>query len=194
MHLIDVDKLKQVVVSGLKEYLGCEVIRTNQNAEPPAYPYVSYTITTLASVNNGTYEEYTDGTTRKQLKQTWSITAQSNNESESVNLALKAREWLDYAGRVYLKDNGVTVQSVTNVTNRDNILTVEYEYKNGFDVVFYLFDETENNINKSGIVETVELNYNGESVPIVDDEKQIAEIEKNDRRQRFIELTILEII
>lgn len=192
--MIDVDKLKQVVVSGLKEYLGCEVIRTNQNAEPPAYPYVSYTITTLASANNGTYEEYTDGTTRKQLKQTWSITAQSNNESESVYLALKAREWLDYAGRVYLKDNGVTVQSVTNVTNRDNILTVEYEYKNGFDVVFYLFDETENNINKSGIVETVELNYNGESVPIVDDEKQIAEIEKNDRRQRFIELTILEII
>ena len=178
MHLIDIDKLKQVVVSGLKEYLGCTVIRTNQNAEPPAYPYVSYTITTLASANNGTYEEYTDGTTRKQLKQTWSITAQSNNESESVNLALKAREWLDYAGRVYLKDNGVTVQSVTNVTNRDNILTVEYEYKNGFDVVFYLFDETENNINKSGIVETVELNYNGESVPIVDDEKQIAEIEK----------------
>lgn len=194
MHLIDVDKLKQVVVSGLKEYLGCEVIRTNQNAEPPAYPYVSYTITTLASANNGTYEEYTDGTTRKQLKQTWSITAQSNNESESVNLALKAREWLDYAGRVYLKDNGVTVQSVTNVTNRDNILTVEYEYKNGFDVFFFVSDETENNISKSGIVETVELNYNGESVPIVDDEKQIAEIEKNDRRQRFIELTILEII
>lgn len=159
MHLIDVDKLKQIVVSGLKKYLGCEVIRTNQNAEPPAYPYVSYTITTLASANNGTYEEYEDGTTRKQLTQTWSITAQSNKESEGVNLALKAREWLDYAGRVYLKDNGVIVQSVTNITNRDNILTVEYEYKNGFDVVFYLFDETENNINKSGVIEEAKLTY-----------------------------------
>lgn len=157
--MIDVDKLKQVVVSGLKKYLGCEVIRTNQNAEPPAYPYVSYTITTLASANNGTYEEYEDGTTRKQLTQTWSITAQSNSEGESVNLALKAREWLDYAGRVYLKDNGVIVQSVTNITNRDNILTVEYEYKNGFDVVFYLFDETENNINKSGVIEEAKLTY-----------------------------------
>ena len=80
--MIDVDKLKQVVVSGLKKYLGCEVIRTNQNAEPPAYPYVSYTITTLASANNGTYEEYEDDTTRKMLKQTWSVTAQSNKESE----------------------------------------------------------------------------------------------------------------
>lgn len=157
--MIDVEKLKKVVASGLKEYLGCKVIRTNQNTEPPAYPYVSYTITTLASANNGTYEEYADGTTRKQLTQTWSITAQSNKESESVNLALKAREWLDYAGRVYLKDNGVIVQSVTNITNRDNILTVEYEYKNGFDVVFYLFDETENNINKSGVIEEAKLTY-----------------------------------
>lgn len=178
MHLIDVDKLKQVVVSGLKEYLGCEVIRNNQNAEPPAYPYVSYTITTLASANNGTYEEHEDGTTRKQLAQTWSITAQSNSESESVKLALKAREWLDYSGRVYLTNNGVIVQSVTNITNRDNILTVEYEYKNGFDVVFYLFDETENNINKSGVVEDIDLIYNGEKTPVISDEKQAAEIEK----------------
>ena len=176
--MIDVDKLKQVVVSGLKEYLGCEVIRTNQNAEPPAYPYVSYTITTLASANNGTYEEHNDGTTRKQLTQTWSITAQSNSEGESVKLALKAREWLDYSGRVYLKDNGVIVQSVTNITNRDNILTVEYEYKNGFDVVFYLFDETENNINKSGVIEDVKLTFNGESKPIISDDKEMEEIEK----------------
>lgn len=176
--MIDVDKLKQVVVSGLKEYLGCEVIRTNQNAEPPAYPYVSYTITTLASANKGTYEEYADGTTRKQVTQTWSITAQSNSESESVKLALKAREWLDYSGRVYLKNNGVIVQSVTNITNRDNILTVEYEYKNGFDVVFYLFDETENNINKSGVIDYADLIFNGESKPIISDEQEMAEIEK----------------
>lgn len=176
--MIDVDKLKQVVVSGLKEYLGCEVIRANQNAEPPAYPYVSYTITTLASANKGTYEEYADGTTRKQVTQTWSITAQSNSESESVKLALKAREWLDYSGRVYLKNNGVIVQSVTNITNRDNILTVEYEYKNGFDVVFYLFDETENNINKSGVIDYVDLIFNGKSKPIISDEQEMAEIEK----------------
>lgn len=161
MHLIDVDKLRQVVVSGLIEYLGCTVKRTNQNEKPPAYPYVSYTITTLASANKGTYEEHEDGTTRKLLKQTWSITAQSDKDSESVNLALKAREWLDYSGRVYLRSNGVVVQSVTDITNRDNVLTVEYEYKNGFDVVFYLFDETENNINKSGVVEDLGLKYNG---------------------------------
>lgn len=179
MHLIDVDKLKQVVVSGLKKYLGCEVIRTNQNAEPPAYPYVSYTITTLASANNGTYEEYEDDTTRKMLKQTWSVTAQSNKESESVSLALKAREWLDYSGKMYLRNNGVVVQSVTSVTNRDNILTVEYEYKNGFDVVFYLYDETNNVISKDDIVEDIVLadkNLNGQST--VNSDNLLNEIEK----------------
>lgn len=159
--MIDIENMKNVIPKGLSDFLGCIVIRSNQNKEPPAYPYVSYTITTLASANNGTYEEHEDGTTRKLLKQTWSITAQSDKDSESVNLALKAREWLDYSGRVYLRSNGVVVQSVTDITNRDNVLTVEYEYKNGFDVVFYLFDETENNINKSGVVEDLDLKYNG---------------------------------
>lgn len=159
--MIDIENMKNVIPKGLSDFLGCKVIRSNQNKEPPAYPYVSYTITTLASANNGTYEEHEDGTTRKLLKQTWSITAQSDKDSESVNLALKAREWLDYSGRVYLRRNGVVVQSVTDITNRDNVLTVEYEYKNGFDVVFYLFDETENNINKSGVVDNLDLKYNG---------------------------------
>ena len=166
--MIDIDSLKEIVVSGLKEHLGCPVIRNNQNAEPPSYPYVSFTITSLASENNGTYEEYEDDTVRKQLKQIWSVTVQSNKESESIELALKAREWFDYSGRVYLKNNNVTVQSVTSVTNRDNILTVEYEYKNGFDVAFYVSDLTTNNTSQSGIVENIDLSFNGIASPVID--------------------------
>ena len=65
----------------------------------------------------------------------------SNDNSESVALASKAREWLDRSGTVYLNDNDIIVQSVGSITNRDNFLTVEYEHKNGFDVVFWLYDE-----------------------------------------------------
>ena len=50
------DKLRETVVKGLKDYLNVPVIRGNQNAEPPDYPYVSYNITTLESANNGTWE------------------------------------------------------------------------------------------------------------------------------------------
>ena len=153
--MIEYEKLRETVVAGLREYLGCPVVRSNQNEAPPNYPYVSYTITTLLSQNKGTYGVYADGKARKPFTQTWSITIQSKNNVESVTLANKAQEWLDYVGRVYLSDNGVTVQSVGSITNRDNFLTVGYEYRNGFDVVFWLFNEVDNT-NKE-FIETVDL-------------------------------------
>ena len=139
--MVNYENLRSTVVKGLRAYLGCPVIRNNQNAEPPPYPYLSYTVTTLMSENKGTYGKYDDGFARKPVISIWSITAQSDDNIESVTLANKAREWLDYVGTVALNDNEVIVQSVGAVTNRDNVLSVEYEYKNGFDVSFWLYDE-----------------------------------------------------
>lgn len=155
--MIDYNSLRKSVVAGLSQYLDCPVIRSNQNAEPPPYPYVSYTITTPMSANNGTYSEYEDGTKRKPVTQTWSISVLAADDSESVNLACKAREWFDYVGKTYLNDNNVIVQSVGGVTNRDNFLTVEYEYKKGFDVVFWLFDTIEGVAEEDGYIEAAEL-------------------------------------
>lgn len=144
--MVDTEHLRSVVIKGLKEYIGVPVIRSNQNAEPPDYPYASYTVTTLESANNGTYGAYEDGVDRLPVTQTWSITVQSDQFEESVTLASKAREWLQHTGTLYLNDNNVIVQSVTNITNRDNMISVEYEYKNGFDVVFWLMDEVEKTV------------------------------------------------
>ena len=155
--MIDNENLRLKVVKGLKDYLQAPVIRGNQNAEPPDYPYVVYTVTTLSSENKGTYGEYDDGIDRKPVTQTWSISALSDNENEALTLAGKARDWLDHVGSVYLSDNHIIVQSVTNVTSRDNILTIEYEYKKGFDVVFWLLDEIQNPIDIIGAIETVEF-------------------------------------
>lgn len=150
--MIDYKNLRVTVATGLKKYLKCPVVKGNQNKEPPAYPYLSYNITTLMTANNGTYGEYDDGKARKPVTCIWSITAQSDDHIESVTLANKAREWLDYVGTVYLNDNNVIVQSVGNVTNRDNILTAEYEYKNGFDCTFWLFDEVD--LPENGAIES----------------------------------------
>lgn len=150
--MVDIELLRTVVVKGLREYIGCPVIRSNQNAEPPDYPYAVYTITTVATENNGTYGEWEDGIARKGVNTVWSITVRSNDSVESVTLASKAREWLDYAGTTYLNDNGVIVQAVTSITNRDNVLTSDYEYANGFDCFFWGSDE----IDISGI-ETIEV-------------------------------------
>lgn len=157
VKIIDYDGLREVVVKGLKKYLNCPVIRSNQNDEPPKYPYVSYTITTVKSANKGTYGVYEDGKDRKPVKQIWSVTALSNDNTQSVTLACKASEWLDHVGTVYLNDNNVYVQSVGSVTNRDNFITIGYEYRNGFDVTFELFDVVDNPIAESGYIETVDI-------------------------------------
>ena len=137
--MIDYKHIINTVVKGLHEYLDCPVIPSNRIAEVPKYPYVSYTITTPTSANKGTYEEYAD-CVRKQVTQTWSITALSDDDIESLVIANKAKDWLAYIGRLYLSDRGIYVQSVGAVTPRDNVLTVGYEHKKGFDCFFTCYD------------------------------------------------------
>lgn len=155
--MVDNEGLRKTVVKGLQGYLNIPVVRGNQNAAPPDYPYLSYTVTTLESANNGTWGEYEDGTDRIPVTQTWSITVQSDKDSESVTLASKAREFLCHIGTCYLNDNDVIVQSVTNITNRDSLITIEYEYRNGFDVSFWMMNEEKNPIEKIGTIEKVNI-------------------------------------
>lgn len=155
--MIDNERLRTIVVKGLKEHLNIPVIRGNQNAAPPDYPYLSYNVTTLESANNGTWGKYEDNIDRIPVTQTWSITAQSDKDSESIALASKAREFLCHIGTCYLNDNDVIVQSVSNITNRDSLLTIEYEYRNGFDAVFWMMNEEKNPIEKIGTINKLTL-------------------------------------
>lgn len=155
--MIDTEHLREAVASGLQQYLQCPVIRSNQTAAMPPYPFVCYTITALADGNHGTYGEYADGMVRKPHIQTWSITAYGDDYGESVKLANLARTWLDYAGRPELEAGGVIVQSVGQVSDRSNLLTVEYQYAFGFDCFFWLFDEIGNKIDQTGSIDEVEF-------------------------------------
>lgn len=157
MKMFDFDKARATIATGLSAYLNCPVIRSNQNAIPPPYPYVSYSITTLMSENKGTYGVYSDGIDRKPFIQTWSITVLSNDNSECMTLVCKARDWLDHVGTVYLNDNKVICQSVGSISNRDNFLTTDYEYRNGFDVKFWFMNEVTNPKEINGIIETATI-------------------------------------
>ena len=160
--MVDYENIRKTVVKGLKDYLKCPIIRSNQTAEPPPYPYISYTITIPKSENKATYGEYEDGKARKPVTQTWSITVQSKDNAESLTIANKAQEWLDYVGTVYLGDNGVNVKSVSGVQNRDNFITIDYECRNGFDCVFSCFDEIgETAAATTGDINSVSINNIG---------------------------------
>lgn len=159
MLVIDYEKQRKVVAEGLNAYLKIPVIQSNQNAPLPKYPFISFTITTLMSKNNGTYSVYDeDGIEVKGVTQTWSISVLSDKNDESVMYANKAREWLDNVGTTYLNDNDIIVQNIGGITNRDNVITVEYEYKNGFDVVFQMYDKIITDPDTTGWIEQATIN------------------------------------
>lgn len=151
--LIEFEELRKNVVSGLSKHLGCTVIRGNQTSEIPRFPFLSYNITTYRTKNGGTYGIYDDGKQRIPTKQIWSLTVNSDNYNECANLVNKAYDWLENVGTTFLKDKKIIVESLTNITDRSNILTYEYIYIQGFDITFYLLNEVETDQNAEYIDE-----------------------------------------
>lgn len=152
-----------VIVENLKKYLTtdgrpCEVIRQNQVAEAPPYPYVSYTLTTPVSSDQGTYCEAEDGTLYKNVLQTWSFTVQSDDQDEAMTLALKAYAFFSSVGVTLLADNKIMVSRVRDVTTRDNLITIQYEYRNGLDVTFcLLYSITPDAQLSDDVIETIDF-------------------------------------
>lgn len=155
--MLDLKHIRKTLFTGLSEYLGITMIRSDQTANAPEYPYGTGKATTPAAANNGTWQQHEDGIDRLMVRSIWSLSFLAKDYDESVMLASKAREWLTNTGRVLLSERGITVQSVTDIANRDNILTVDYESKHGFDVVFYAYDEVENPSTTTGYIESVNL-------------------------------------
>ena len=139
--MLDHRKNEIVIVENLKASIStttrpCEVVRQNQTAKVPLYPYVSYTVTSSVSAMSGTYSEAKDGTLYRNITQTWSFTVQSDDQEEALAVAMKIYDFFTATGRTILADNGIAVRRVRDITTRDNLLSVQYEYRNGLDVTF----------------------------------------------------------
>ena len=166
--MVNLSTIREVICKSIKEHLQIPVIRTNQNATPPDYPYISYTITTLMRTNNGTYglfiEDDGKGNSkkyyRKEFQQIWSFTVCADDDLTSKEFAFSLYDFLDKIGKIDLAENGVVIQRIDDITNRDNLLTTEYEYRNGFDVYFAFMNEIEDK--STDDIDDIQLNYNSD--------------------------------
>jgi hypothetical protein len=125
------------IVALLEEYTGCTVVLANQTSPMPEYPYISYTITTPVHAQGGTYC-ITDGEYYLPMLQTWSFTVQSGDYNECMKKGMRMYDFFAQGGIEKLQKINVAVSSKTNLTSRDNFLTIRYEYRCGMDVVFRL--------------------------------------------------------
>lgn len=166
--MIDHRNIELIVTNGLQTWLSnkgynCPVIMANQVVPIPPYPYIAYTVTSLVSGNMKTYGIETDGTRTKPVVQIWSFTVQSDNSTEADTVAMEAYDWFVLSGNTYLSDNDIVAQRVGGITNRDNLLSIEYEYRRGFDVEFLVVDEiSQADAEQAGYIEDEIFKYTKE--------------------------------
>lgn len=127
----------RLICAGISAELGCEVVKSNTAEHVPAYPYVSFTVTGIRT-RQRTYAD--DDSPYVPAQVTYSWTVQSDDDGEAFDLAQKLHDWFEETGRLYLKDNGMVFTDVGGITERDNLITVEYEYRKGFDCVLNLMN------------------------------------------------------
>ena len=151
------------IIRGLESYLSTEtrplkVVSANQTTPIPDYPYVAYTVTQSVVGNNGLYGIMSDGRRVKHYDCVISFTIQSDDMDEAAELAIRMVHWFNAVGIVYLSDNEIAVKNVGTVTNRDNLISVEYEYRQGLDVTFTLFDVIEaSEFDSDGYIEEADV-------------------------------------
>lgn len=123
------------IVTQLEHYVGCPVVLSNQTSPVPPYPYVLYTITTPVHHADGTYC-FQDGVYYQPMQQTWSFTVHCDDNRKCQRLGMLLYDFFARAGREVLYRNQIAVAQKTDLMTRDNLLTIQFEYRCGMDVTF----------------------------------------------------------
>lgn len=161
--MLAIPDIESKIVTALENYIDCPVILSNQISPAPQYPYISYTITTPVHHVDGTYC-MKDGVYYQPMLQTWSFMVHSDDNRVCQCLGMRMYDFLARSGREILNKIGTAVSSKTDLMNRDNYLTIQYEYRLGMDVAFRLMHQLDV---KEGTIEQeimrISMNQKGSS-------------------------------
>ena len=164
-----IQRIDNLIVEYLENELStvnrkCTVVYANQTAPAPEYPYVSYTVITPVEMTNKGYCIDRFGNRYRETLQTWSLTVHSDDYNESYVLTQQMYDFFSTVGNAKMSDDSIVVSKVGGVTNRDNLLSIKYEYCSGFDVTFNLIDKIAvDKYRYDGTIDTVPI-INGEKV------------------------------
>lgn len=155
------ENVRNALVKGLYDYMGTLVIQSSTIGDMPAYPFITYTVTS-PYLRLGVDEEYTeqvDSTYQNRhvlhYERVFSFTIASKDEDEAMDLCMKAIRYFRNDGVLELKDKNIVIVEITNVTARDNFITIDYDRRYGFDVRIRLADEEVRET--ADIIETIDL-------------------------------------
>lgn len=102
----------------------------------PAYPYISFSVINI-DTKKGTYSKVGNKLYMPAIVK-YSFTVQSDDDTEALTKAMAVKDFFEEDKRQALADNGIIVADVGAITPRDNLLTIEYEYRKGLDVTLSL--------------------------------------------------------
>ena len=129
-----IQDFNKAICDGIKKDLGLIAVKANQTGHVPPYPYASFSITSIAE-SGGSYGR-TEAEEFKPAVITMSWTVQADNDTLCWEKAQALADWFRVSGRAYLKDQGIAPLEVMDINQRDSLITIEYEFRKGFDVRF----------------------------------------------------------
>lgn len=143
--------IRNYIIGGLNDYMGekCPVLLSTSVQKQIPYPYISYTITNprIEPVKWSMYEELGEDTIKRKyetiIEQVYSFTVIGNEEDQVQDLMHKAVNYFRIYGVNDLSIHQIVIVDVSNVQNRDNFVSVEYEKRIGFDVRFRMVEVSE---------------------------------------------------
>ena len=123
------------------------VIQSSTVGDMPTYPFITYTVTS-PYLQLGVDEEYTEEVNSTyqnrhvlHYERVFSFTIVAKEEDVAMDECMKAIRYFRNDGVLALKDKNIVIVEITNVTARDNFITIDYDRRYGFDVRIRLADE-----------------------------------------------------
>lgn len=134
--MIKISEIRNTVRKGLAAQLGVTTIVADQSGTQPKYPF-----TTVKMIGAGELvgqpSQYMKGTTMVQeqdVEFTMSINCYSDEIDIANDLAYKALQYFEFEGVAPLQEQNIAIIETHLLEDRSSFLTVDWEYRIGFDV------------------------------------------------------------